>query len=290
MEKAALSACIITHNEADRIGACLDALAFCDERLVVDSHSTDATRGIAASRGARVLERDWPGYRSQKQFATDAASHDWVLCVDADEIVTPALRAEIEALRARGFEGVRGYSIPRLTAYFGAFLRHGNAWPDRQLRLYDRRTARWVGYEVHEKVAIDGPTGTLRAPLEHHAYRDLDDHLRRVDRYASLMAQEMHRAGRRASLLDLVTHPSWRLLRGLVIKRGLQDGWRGLLYHFVEAGYVRRKYLRLWALGRLAADTGTRADGTPHGGRDAGGAAAGGGARDHQGPEPDRHA
>jgi len=286
MNKAPISACIITRNESDRIGACLDALAFCDERLVVDSHSTDATREIAAARGARVIERDWPGYRSQKQFATDAAQHDWVLCVDADEIVTPGLRAEIEALRARGFERARGYSVPRLTAYFGGFLRHGNAWPDRQMRLYDRRTARWVGYEVHEKVAVDGPTGTLREPLEHHAYRDLDDHMRRVDRYASLMAQEMHRAGRRASLLDIVTHPSWRLVRGLVIKRGLLDGWRGLLFHFVEAGYVRRKYLRLWALERMAGDAGSHADGSATGGS---GVRAGNVARDHQGTEPDRH-
>ena len=247
---AKLSACIIACNEADRIRACLEALAFCDEIVLVDSHSTDTTRELAASCGARVIERDWPGYRSQKQFATDAASNDWVLCVDADEIVTPALRAEIEALRARGFAGAQGWSIPRLTEYFGAFLRHGNAWPDRQVRLYDRRAARWVGYEVHEKIAVSGATRELAAPLEHHAYRDLDDHLRRVDRYAALMAQEMHRAGKRGSLFKVVTNPSWRLLRGLVIKRGLLDGWRGLLFHIVEAGYVRRKYLRLWALGK----------------------------------------
>jgi glycosyltransferase involved in cell wall biosynthesis len=257
MKPPALSACVITRNEADRIRACLEALAFCDELVVIDSHSTDATREIAAACGARVIERDWPGYRSQKQFATDAASHDWVLCVDADELVTPALRAEIEALRARGFAGAQGWSIARLTEYFGAFLRHGNAWPDRQVRLYDRRAARWVGHEVHEKIAVTGVTAALRAPLEHHAYRDLDDHLRRVDRYAALMAQELHRAGKRASLLKVMTNPSWRLLRGLVIKRGLLDGWRGLLFHIVEAGYVRRKYLRLWALGK---GTGTGVD------------------------------
>jgi glycosyltransferase involved in cell wall biosynthesis len=250
MKLPALSACVITRNEADRIRTCLEALAFCDEIVLVDSHSTDATREIAAGCGARVIERDWPGYRSQKQFATDSAAHDWVLCVDADEVVTPALRAEIEALRARGFVGAQGWSIPRLTEYFGAFLRHGNAWPDRQVRLYDRRAARWVGYEVHEKIAVDGVTAQMRAPLEHYAYRDLDDHLRRVDGYAALMAQEMHRAGKRGSLLAIVVNPAWRLFRGLVMKRGILDGWRSLLFHVVEAGYVRRKYLRLWALGK----------------------------------------
>ena len=245
-----LSASVITRNEADRIDACLASLAFCDEIVVVDSHSGDATRELAARRGARIIERDWPGYRSQKQFATEAASFDWVLSVDADERVTPALRAEIEALRAGGFAGARGWTIPRLTEYFGRFLRHGNSWPDRQIRLYDRRAARWVGYEVHEKIAVDGAVGALRSPLEHYAYRNLDDHLSRLDRYAALMAVQMHAAGRRAGLAQVLINPAWRLLRGLFIKRGILDGWRGWLFHIAEAGYVRRKYLRLWALSR----------------------------------------
>jgi len=250
MGSPGISACIITRNEAERIGPCLAALGFCDEIVVVDAHSSDATREIAAGSGARVIERDWPGYRSQKQFATEAATHDWVLSVDADERVTAALRAEIEALRAGGFGGARGCTIPRLTEYFGQFLHHGNAWPDRQIRLYDRRAARWAGYEVHEKIIVDGAVRALRGHLEHHAYRSLDDHLARLDRYASLMAQQMYAAGSRATLAPVLVNPAWRLFRGLVIKRGLLDGWRGWLFHIAEAGYVRRKYLRLWALSR----------------------------------------
>ena len=245
-----LAACIITRNEADRIAPCIEALAFCDEIIVVDAHSTDATRDIATLLGARVIERDWPGYRSQKQFATDAAGCEWVLSVDADERVTPALRAEIEALRAGGFAGARGWTIPRLTEYFGKFLRHGNAWPDRQVRLYDRRAARWSGYEVHEKIVVGGAVGALAAPLEHYAYRSLDDQLARLDRYATLMAAQMHAAGRRAGLTQVLFNPAWRLFRGLIIKGGVLDGWRGWLFHIAEAGYVRRKYLRLWALSR----------------------------------------
>jgi glycosyltransferase involved in cell wall biosynthesis len=244
----ALSACVITFNEADRIGECIEALRFCDEIVVVDSHSTDDTRAIAARLGARVIERDWPGYRSQKQFATDAATNDWVLCVDADERVTAALRAEIEALRAGGFAGASGWSIPRLTEYVGRFLRHGNAWPDRQIRLYDRRVARWAGYEVHEKIAVQGTSGVLQAPLEHYAYRSISEHMAKMNRYAELMAAEMFRAGRRCSLLPVIFNPAWRMFRGLIIKRGVLDGWRGLRFHSIEAGYVRRKYLRLWAL------------------------------------------
>jgi glycosyltransferase involved in cell wall biosynthesis len=249
-KSTALTACIITFNEADRIGACIEALRFCDEIVVVDSHSSDDTRAIAARLGAHVIERDWPGYRSQKQFATDAASHDWVLCVDADERVTPALRAQIERLRAGGFAGASGWTIPRLTDYFGRFLRHGNAWPDRQIRLYDRRAARWVGYEVHEKIAVTGAVAALSGPVEHFAYRNFDDHLARMDRYAALMAAELYRAGRRCGVLPVVFNPAWRLFRGLIVKGGLLDGWRGLMFHIVEAGYVRRKYLRLWALSR----------------------------------------
>src|SRR6201991_2213956 len=132
-----LTACIITYNEADRIESCLRSVSFCDEIVVVDSHSTDATRQIATSLGARVIERDWPGYRSQKQFAIETASHDWVLCLDADERVTTELRGEIEALRGRGFPDHAGWSVPRITDYFGQFLRHGNAYPDRLIRLFD---------------------------------------------------------------------------------------------------------------------------------------------------------
>lgn len=247
-----LSACIISFNEADRIDRCLKALEFCSEIIVVDSHSTDSTREIATRMGARVIERDWPGYRSQKQFATDAAQHNWVLCVDADEVVTAELRDEIQTLRRKGFPGMKGYSMARLTDYFGGFLRHGNSWPDRKIRLYHRGAARWVGYEVHEKIAVEGPVGALTAHLEHYAYRNLDDHLARVDRYARLMAEQMYQAGHRCNLLAVFVHPMWRFIRGTVIKGGFLDGWRGWLFHFVEAGYVRRKYLRLWAMARVA--------------------------------------
>ena len=249
---AKLAACIITHNEAARIGACIEALRFCDEIIVVDSHSTDDTREIAARLGARVIERDWPGYRSQKQFATDAATCEWVLSIDADELVTVELRTEIESLRANRFAGARGFSVPRLTEYFGQFLRHGNAWPDRQIRLFDRHAARWAGFEVHEKIVVDGEVRALSAPLEHYAYRDLDDHLARLDRYASLMAAQMHASGRRGGLAQTLFNPAWRMFRGLIIKLGVLDGWRGWMFHIVEAGYVRRKYLRLWVLSRSA--------------------------------------
>ena len=245
-----LSACIITYNEADRIEACLHSVSFCDEIIVVDSHSTDATRELAARLGARVIERAWPGYRSQKQFAVESAGNDWVLCLDADERVSPKLRGEIEGLREAGFPGFAGWSVPRITDYFGRFLRHGNAYPDRLIRLFDRRRGGWTGYEIHENTRVTGPVGRLRGDLEHYSYRSLTDHHLRMARYADLMAQALHDRGKRCGLAKVMINPQWRFFRGYVLRLGFLDGWRGLVFALVEANYVRRKYLGLYMRSR----------------------------------------
>ena len=248
--RPALSACIITFNEADRIEACIDSLAFCDEVVVVDSASTDATRELAAARGARVLVRPFDGYRTQKDFCVAQARHDWVLCLDADECITAALRAEIEAERDAGFPAA-GYRFPRATEYFGAFLRHGNAYPDRVLRLFDRRRGGWrSGREIHEHVCVDGAVKTLRGDLAHYAYRSLADQLGRLERYARMMAEHMHREGRRAHLGNFLLNPAWRFLRGYFLRAGFLDGWRGLVYAYVKSNYVRQKFIKLWLLQR----------------------------------------
>jgi glycosyltransferase involved in cell wall biosynthesis len=241
-----LSACIITYNEADRIEACLRSLNFCDEIIVVDAHSTDATRARAVALGARVIERDWPGYRSQKQFAVEAARNDWVLCLDADERVTEALRSEIRARQGDGFADAAGYSVPRITDYFGKFLRHGNAYPDRLVRLFDRRRGGWRGDEIHENTRVSGHVGRLRGHLEHYSYRSLTDHLNRMQRYADLMAQALYARGRRCGLAPVLLNPLWRFIRGYGLRLGFLDGWRGLVFALVEANYVRAKYLGLY--------------------------------------------
>jgi len=244
-----LSACVITLNEADRIEACIDSLAFCDEVVVVDSGSSDATREIAAARGARVIEHAFEGFRAQKDFAVAQAAHDWVLCLDADERITPTLRASIEAARNAGFADAAGYRFARCTEYFGAFLRHGNAYPDRVLRLFDRRRGGWrAGREIHEHAVVDGDVASLAGDLEHVAYRSLDDQLARYRRYAAMMATHMQDSGRRARLGNLVVNPAWRFLRGYVLRAGFRDGWRGFLFACMEADYVREKFARLWLL------------------------------------------
>jgi glycosyltransferase involved in cell wall biosynthesis len=245
-----LSACIITFNEADRIEACLRSVDFCDEIIVVDSHSSDGTRQLAARLGARVIERDWPGYRSQKQFAVDAARHDWVLCLDADERVSDELRGEIIALRERGFAAAAGWSVPRITEYFGRFLRHGNAYPDRLVRLFDRRRGGWSGYEIHENTRVTGRIGRLHGHLEHYSYRSLADHQSRMQRYADLMAQALYAQGKRCGLTRVLINPQWRFVRGYLLRLGFLDGWRGLVFALIESGYVRRKYLGLYMRSR----------------------------------------
>ncbi|MEO8605425.1 MAG: glycosyltransferase family 2 protein, partial [bacterium] len=200
---ARVSACIITLNEADRIEACLGSLAWCDERLVVDSHSTDDTRARAAACGARVIERDWPGHAAQKEFAVRAAAHDWVLVIDADERISDELRAELEALRDGGFAAAAGWSGPRCSQYLGRWIRHGTWYPDRSVRLFDRRRGRFVAnpsYDLHEHVVLDGSTGVLRNDLLHIPYRTISEHLQTIDRYTTIMAAGLHARGRRAGV------------------------------------------------------------------------------------------
>ena len=245
-----LSACIIAYNEADRIEACIRSVSFCDEIIVVDSHSTDKTRELASTLGAAVIERDWPGYRSQKEFAVRSALHDWVLCLDADERVSEELGAEIRTLRSGGFAGYSGWSVPRVTDYFGRFLYHGNAYPDRLVRLFDRRRGGFTGYEIHENTRVQGPIGHLRGHLLHYSYRSLTDHEQRMQRYAQLMAEAMHAQGRRGGLVRALLNSAWRFVRGYVLWLGFLDGWRGLVFALVEASYVRQKYLKLFLLSK----------------------------------------
>ena len=251
MTRTPISACIITFNEADRIDDCLASLDFCDDLVVVDSLSSDDTRERAAARGARVVERAFDGFRSQKAYAVAQARHDWVLCLDADERVDATLRASIEAACARGFDAAAGFRFARLSEYFGAFLRHGNAYPDRVLRLFDRRRGGWRGErEIHEAVSLDGPVRTLAGNLEHHPYRSLSEQLAKQERYAQMMAEHLHARGKRATLRNILLNPWWRFVRGYVLRGGFLDGWRGLLYALVRVEYVRRKFLKLWLLER----------------------------------------
>ncbi len=243
---APVSVTIITLNEAANIEACLASVAWADERLVVDSGSTDDTVARARAAGARVIERDWPGYATQKNFAAEQAAYDWILSVDADERVTDDLAEEVRHVLDRRGATV-GYRLPRVTWHLGRWIRTTDWYPDYQLRLYHRRHARWTTRRVHESVAADGPVDQLNEDLQHFAYRDLSHHLATMDRYTTLAAEDMRTSGRRATVTDLVLHPPAAFLRNYILKRGIADGIPGLIISAMNAHYVFLKFAKLWA-------------------------------------------
>ncbi|MDH3297112.1 MAG: glycosyltransferase family 2 protein [Gemmatimonadota bacterium] len=245
-----ISACVIAMDEADRIADCLSSLDICDEIIVVDAHSSDDTRDIAIAAGARVIERDWPGHREQKQFAVDQATHDWVLCLDADERLSEELKREIVAIRDGGFSDVGGWSMPRLSHHLGAWIRYGSWYPNRQLRLFDRRRGCWGGVNPHDRWETDAPVLQLRGDLLHFPYRDFDEHLRTLDRYSTISAGRLFELGGKAGPADIIIRPPLRFLRGFLLKRGFLLGWRGLVLAILDARSVRLKYTRLRALNR----------------------------------------
>lgn len=250
-----ISACIIAKDEADRIGPCLDSVSFCDEIVVLDSGSRDGTVALCRSKGARVLETDWPGWIAQKNRAVDAARHDWILSLDADERVDPALRAAVEALRdARSGEEPEGpvaYEVTRLNRYLGRWIRHGGWYPEWRIRLFDRRHARWGGVDPHDRVEVRGRLGRLRdGNLLHHSYRSLADHVRQMDRFTGVSAGEMLARGRRPGLWGLCVRPPFHAFRMYVLRRGFLDGWPGFVSATMFGWYVFLKYAKAWELQR----------------------------------------
>jgi glycosyltransferase involved in cell wall biosynthesis len=242
-----VSVTIITLNEAEHIGAAIDSASWADEILLVDSGSTDGTIDIARAKGVTVLCRTWSGYVDQKNFAAERASHDWIFSLDADERISPALAQEIRSVVAAD-PPLHGYRMPRVTHHLGRWIRTTDFYPDYQTRLYDRRSARWRGKYVHESLAVDGAIGHLRHELEHHSYRDLRDHLNRINDYTTLAARQMHEGGRRAGSFDLLVHPPAAFLRNYVLRRGFLDGTTGLTISAMNAYAVFLKFAKLWEL------------------------------------------
>lgn len=242
-----LSVTVITRDEAANLAAALDSVAWADEIVVVDSESTDATVDIARRYTTKVLVRPWPGYVAQKNRAAAEASHDWILSLDADERVSPALAAEIQAL-LKGEPAAPGYRVPRVTFHLGRWIRSTDWYPDYQLRLYDRRRARWTGKLVHESVQADGAVVDLTSDLQHYAYRNLSHHLQTMDRYTTLAARQMRDDGRTAGWFDLALHPPAAFFRNYVLRGGFRDGLPGLVISTLNATYVALKFAKLLEL------------------------------------------
>lgn len=241
-----LSVIIITKNEASHIGRCLESVAWADEIVVLDSGSEDDTVSICRQYTDKAYETDWPGFGIQKQRALDKANGDWILSVDADEVVTSELRAEIEKAIQQG--NCKGYEIPRLSSYCGRQMRHGGWWPDYILRLFRRDCGRFTDSVVHENIIVQGQIGRLRSPLLHDAFVNLDEVLHKVNSYSSLGAEMMYQRGVRSSLGKAVLKGLWTFIRTYWIKAAFLDGRQGLMLSISNAEGAYYKYLKLLEL------------------------------------------
>ncbi len=242
-----VSVTIITRNESAHLAAALASTAWADERIVVDSGSTDDTLDIARRHADRVEVRPWDSYAAQKNYAASIARHDWILSLDADERVSLALGDEIRHTLAQE-PAVRGFRLPRVTHYLGQWIRCTDWWPDWQLRLYDRRAGQWGTVRVHESVRVTGPVGRLHGDLLHYPYDNISDHLDTIDRYTTLAARELHSQGRKAGWSRLAVHPPLAFLRNYVLRGGFRQGTPGLVVSMLNSYYVLLKFAKLWEL------------------------------------------
>jgi glycosyltransferase involved in cell wall biosynthesis len=242
------SVVIITKNAATQLGACLESASFANEIVVVDSGSSDGTAELAAGHGARVLQQKWLGFGRQKQYAVEAARHDWVLCLDADERVSEPLRAGI--LAALAAPAAQAYAMPRCNRFMGSWLRHGEGYPDWSLRLFDRRHARWSDDPVHEKVITDAPVARIKGNLLHDSAETLAGYLDKQNRYTSMQAETLFKAGKRAGVARLLLSPALRFAKFYFLRLGFLDGTAGLVHIAIGCCNSFHKYAKLIALQR----------------------------------------
>jgi glycosyltransferase involved in cell wall biosynthesis len=238
-----ITATIIAYNEERHIARAIESLRCCDEIVVVDSGSVDRTVELASKLGARVVETHWPGYAAQKNFAAEQATHDWILSLDADEALSELLEAEIWTLKKKG-PTCDAYTMPRMAQYLGRWILHSGWYPDRKVRLYHRAKAKWVGNFVHESVEVDGRVGHLESNLLHFTCDSLSEHLKTMDRYTTLAAEELVSRKQKIQLRNMILDPAWTFAKTYFIDRGFQDGLEGLTIAYMAALYTFLKYAK----------------------------------------------
>lgn len=242
-----LSVILITKNEEHNIRACLTSVAFADEIIVVDFGSTDATVAIAREFTERVVTtEDWPGFGLQKNRALNLASHEWILSIDADERVTPALQKSIQ--NALNNPMVDGYYIHRISWYCGKWIYHGDWSRDEVLRLFKKTKARFSDDIVHEKIILNGKTDLLPHYLEHYSYRTMEEVLTKMNRYSQLSAEQRFAQNKKTNLLSAIGAFVWTFVRGYIIRRGFLDGQHGLLLAISNAQNSYYRHVKHWLL------------------------------------------
>jgi glycosyltransferase involved in cell wall biosynthesis len=249
MTKLPISVCIIARNEAARIRRTLESVSgWVSEIIVVLNDDTnDGTDKIAESTGARVFREPWKGFVAQKNSAADKAAFDWLLGLDADEVVPPALRDEIAATvrRPETKPVYSAYNFPRCTFYCGRWIRHGDWYPDRQTRLWRKGLARWSGGTVHEKLAVQGPVGRLQSDLQHFSNDSINRQIQKLVPFSDEFVRQRLADGREAGWLDLAVRPGWRFFRAYVLKFGFLDGWPGYYIARLNAFSALTRYIKV---------------------------------------------
>lgn len=239
-----ISATIITYNEERNIARAIESLRCCDEIVILDSGSSDRTCELAEKLGARVIESPWRGYAGQKNLASESASNDWILSIDADEALSEALEGEIWQIKKNGPQ-FDGYTMPRLAQYLGRWIYHSGWHPDRKIRLFDRRCSSWQGEFVHESVRVNGTVGHLEANLLHFTCQSLSEHLRTMDRYTTLAAEQIIAEKRAVTWSRLLLDPPWTFCQTYFLKAGFLDGVEGLAIANMAAFYNFLKYAKV---------------------------------------------
>ncbi len=253
-----ISCFVVCCNEEKHIARCLSSIIWCDEIIVIDSGSTDRTLEIARQYTDRVIHREWSGYVNQKRAGLEQCTQEWVLNIDADEEVSPGLRAEIEQIASQG-ASCDGYYINRVVYYLGRWWRKGGWYPEYRLRFCRRNVTTWGGRDPHEKAVVPGQTAFLTGEIYHYTYEDTADHVARLNAHSSSAAQSLFSEGQRSSLSKIFFNPLIRLVKFYFLRKGYREGIPGLMVAFLEAHYVFLKYLKLWELARSS----KRAPGNP---------------------------
>lgn len=240
------SAIIITYNEERNIRRCLESLrGIADEIIVVDSYSQDKTREICESMGAKVVQHAFNGYADQKNRGIAMATHPYILSLDADEELSAELKASI--LRVKKDWTHDGYEMNRMTSYCGRWIRHGAWYPDRKLRLFDKRLGKWTGGKIHEKVSMDAAAtiGRLKGDILHYSFYTVEEHVQTMNEYSTIKARVKYDKGIRPGLFRFCVHPVVRFLRDFLIKGGFRDGFYGYVIARNNAFNVYLTYVKV---------------------------------------------
>ncbi len=242
-----ISCIIITCNESKNIRRCLESVSWADEIIVVDSYSPDDTKRIASEFTDRIFDLNWEGFGPAKEYAKKQASGEWILSLDADEVVSEKLKEEIFKV-TRSDDALNGYFIPRRSYFLGRWMRHGGWYPDLVLRLFRKEKGSFTSRPVHEEVKVIGGTGRLKNDLIHHTDPDFDHYLEKLNRYTSIDALQLFHEERKASLGDLFFRPGATWIKMYFLKLGFLDGLPGLILAVSSAFHVFSKYVKLWHL------------------------------------------